>query len=99
MALQLGVFAAQRVEHFSLLGFLIALFVGGLIVGALARLLVPGPQPMGILATAGIGIAGSVIGGLLGRLIFGPHYAPGLIISVLGAALLVWAFYGRRRPV
>jgi len=91
--------AATRVMHFSLLGFIIALFVSGLIVGALARLLVPGRQPMGILATAGIGILGSFLGGLIGRLIFGPHYVPGLIISVLGAALLVWATYGRRSAV
>jgi len=72
--------AAARVVHFSLVGFILALFVGGLIIGALGRLLVPGPQQLGILATAGLGIAGSIVGGLIGRLIFGPHYVPGLII-------------------
>jgi uncharacterized membrane protein YeaQ/YmgE (transglycosylase-associated protein family) len=88
-----------RTTHFSLIGFLIALFVGGLIIGALARLLVPGPQPIGILGTVGIGIAGSFIGGLIGRAIFGPHYAPGLIISVVCAALLLWIVAGRRRVI
>jgi uncharacterized membrane protein YeaQ/YmgE (transglycosylase-associated protein family) len=82
--------------RFSLLGFIIMLFIGGLIIGALGRLIVPGRQPMGILATAAIGVAGSIIGGVIGRLLFGPHYVPGLLISVLGAALLVLIVSGRR---
>jgi uncharacterized membrane protein YeaQ/YmgE (transglycosylase-associated protein family) len=89
--------AVAATSHFSWLGFIIALFIGGLIVGALARLLVPGPQPIGILATAGLGIAGSLIGGLIGRAIFGARYVPGLIMSVACAALLLWIVAGRRR--
>jgi uncharacterized membrane protein YeaQ/YmgE (transglycosylase-associated protein family) len=88
--------ATARNVHFSLAGFIIAMFVGGLIVGALARLIVPGRQSIGILATAVLGIAGSIVGGLIGRLLFGPHYVPGLIISVLGAAFLIWVVAGRR---
>ena len=88
--------ALARNVHFSLAGFFLAIFIGGLIVGALARLIVPGRQPIGILTTAALGIAGSIVGGLIGRLVFGPHYVPGLLISVLGAALLIWAVAGRR---
>jgi len=81
---------------FSLLGFVTGLFITGLIIGALGRLVVPGRQAMGCLATALCGIGGSIIGGIIGRIIFGPHYAPGLIASVLGAAGLIWLIYGRR---
>ena len=45
--------------------FLILLAVGGLIYGALARLTLPGPDPMSIWATIGLGIAGSFLGGLV----------------------------------
>ena len=90
-------FATARNVHFSLAGFILAIFVGGLIVGALGRLIVPGRQQIGVLATAALGIAGSIVGGLIGRLIFGPHYVPGFLISVLGAALLIWIAAGRRR--
>src|SRR5207302_6906579 len=88
--------ATARIVHFSLAGFILVLFVGGLIVGGLGRLIVPGRQPIGIFATAALGVAGSIIGGLIGRLIFGPHYVPGLLISVVGAALLIWIVAGRR---
>jgi uncharacterized membrane protein YeaQ/YmgE (transglycosylase-associated protein family) len=96
LVVYLPVAAVAPKDDFSLIGFILALFVSGLIVGALGRLIVPGRQPIGILATAGLGILGSIIGGLIGRLIFGPHYVPGLIISVLGAALLIWLVAGRR---
>ena len=92
-----AVLAVIAQPRFSLIGFIVALFVGGLIIGALARLIIPGRQPFGILATAAIGVAGSIVGGLIGRLLFGPRYVPGILISVLGAALLVWAFSRGRR--
>jgi uncharacterized membrane protein YeaQ/YmgE (transglycosylase-associated protein family) len=76
----------------SLLWFLIVAFVAGLIAGGIARLLVPGPTPMGCLGTALAGIAGSILAALIGRLLFGPAYAPGFIASVLGATLVVWLF-------
>jgi uncharacterized membrane protein YeaQ/YmgE (transglycosylase-associated protein family) len=81
----------------SLLGFLLVLFIFGLITGALARLIVPGPTPMGCLGTALAGIAGSVIAGFVGRLLFGPTYTPGTIASVLGAVVVVYAVSRRRR--
>lgn len=70
----------------------------GLSVGALARFLLPGPDPMSLPATAGFGIAGSLVGGILGRL--GAGALPGYVLSVGGAMLLIWFFKRRgRTPV
>ena len=74
---------------------LIALFTG-LVVGAIARLLVPGPTPMGLLGTAVAGIAGALGAMFVGRLIWGPLYTPGWIASILGAVVVV-ALVSRRR--
>jgi uncharacterized membrane protein YeaQ/YmgE (transglycosylase-associated protein family) len=70
--------------------YLLGLLISGLIIGALGRLAVPGPNPMGCLGTALVGIGGSLVGGIVGRLLFGENYTPGLIMSVLCAALIVW---------
>ena len=80
----------------TLLGFILFALLAGVIVGAIARLLVPGPTPMGCLGTALAGIAGSFIAAIIGRLLFGPAYAPGFIASVLGAVLVVWLVSRRR---
>ena len=68
--------------------YLIGLILSGLIVGALGRLAIPGPNPMSIGMTIVVGIGGSLLGGLVGRLLFGRP--GGLILAVLGAALIVW---------
>lgn len=83
----------------SLLGFVLILAFIGLIVGAVARVLVPGPTSMGILATIGAGIAGAFIGGFIGRLLFGPNLTNGwsFVLSVLAAVGVVWLMSGRRR--
>ena len=81
----------------SLLLFLLTLAIFGLIVGAIARLLVPGPSPMGILGTMAAGVAGAILGGLVGRLLWGPGYNPGWIMSIIGAMVVVWAVTRRRR--
>ena len=83
----------------SLLVFILVLAVIGLIVGAVARLLVPGPTPMGILGTIGAGIAGAFIGGFIGRLLFGPNLSNGwsFVLSVIAAVGVVWLISGRRR--
>jgi uncharacterized membrane protein YeaQ/YmgE (transglycosylase-associated protein family) len=73
-----------------MIAFLIILLLSGLIVGALARLALPGPDPMGILMTIGIGIAGSLIGGLVVYAITGGRYTGGFIVSVLAATGLVY---------
>ena len=74
----------------SLLVYLIILFITGLIVGALARLLLPGRDPMGILETAAVGIAGSFIAGLIALAIFHRRGGGGIILSIICAMGLVW---------
>jgi uncharacterized membrane protein YeaQ/YmgE (transglycosylase-associated protein family) len=73
-----------------LLGFIIGLLLIGLIAGALARLLVPGRDPMGIGATILLGVAGSFVGGFLARVLFSSQETTaGLIGSVIGAVILL----------
>jgi uncharacterized membrane protein YeaQ/YmgE (transglycosylase-associated protein family) len=81
------------------LWFILALALGGLIVGALARLALPGPDPMSILATIGLGIAGSFVGGIVSWLFLG--HAGGLVISVLAATLLLYLHrrFVQHRPI
>ena len=64
----------------------------GLIIGALARLLVPGRQSIGLLATMALGVIGSFVGGCLAFLIFGGEAfrASGWVGSLIGAVLVVW---------
>jgi uncharacterized membrane protein YeaQ/YmgE (transglycosylase-associated protein family) len=75
----------------SVLAYLIILFFVGLIVGAIARLLVPGPDPMGLGLTALIGLFGTFAGGLFGWYVLHWH-GPGIIVAVLVSMLLVWGF-------
>jgi uncharacterized membrane protein YeaQ/YmgE (transglycosylase-associated protein family) len=85
-----------------MLGLIITLVIVGLIAGALARLLVPGRDPMGIGATILLGIVGSFIGGFLGYVLFhkdgdeGFFQPSGLIGSIIGAiiALLIYRRVG-----
>ncbi len=78
----------------------------GLIAGAIARLLVPGRDRLGVLGTILLGLVGSVVGGLVGQLFksgredFLQDFTPaGLIGSILGAiaALLIWRWTVARR--
>ena len=82
----------------SLLVFVLVLAFIGLIVGAVARVIVPN-APIGIGATIGAGIAGAFIGGFVGRLLFGPNLTSlwSFVLSVLVAAGLVWVLAGRGR--
>lgn len=82
----------------NLLTYLLGLAVFGLIVGALARLAVPGPNPLGCLGTMAAGVAGSFLAGIVGRLIFGQGYTAGWIASILGAAVVVYLLTRYRRP-
>jgi uncharacterized membrane protein YeaQ/YmgE (transglycosylase-associated protein family) len=63
----------------------------GLIAGALAKLIMPGKDPGGILITMLLGIAGSIVAGFLGRLLgwYEPGDGAGLIMSILGAILIL----------
>jgi uncharacterized membrane protein YeaQ/YmgE (transglycosylase-associated protein family) len=78
-----------------MIGFIIALIIIGIVAGYLARLLVPGPDPMSFLQTVALGIVGSFVGGFLGYLIFdadadeGAFQASGIIGSILGAIVVL----------
>jgi uncharacterized membrane protein YeaQ/YmgE (transglycosylase-associated protein family) len=72
-----------------LLVYLILIAVSGLIVGGLARLALPGPDPMSLLQTTFVGIAGSLIAGMIIRVLFHAT-APGLVVSVLAATGIVY---------
>ena len=76
--------------------YLIYLLVGGLIIGLLARLVLPGPDPMSWIATIGYGIAGSFIGGILGRILGLGNL--GLLLGIACAAGLIWYFRRRGKP-
>lgn len=84
---------------------LIAFLVFGFIVGLIARAIMPGRQGFGILATMGLGVAGSFVGGLIGSLLFGgPIFelrTSGLIGSVLGSLLVLFlmGYSSRRRAL
>ena len=70
--------------------FIIGLIIWGFIVGGLARLALPGPDPMPWYATIGLGLAGSLIGGIIARLLLGT--AGGLISAFAGATLLLYLY-------
>jgi uncharacterized membrane protein YeaQ/YmgE (transglycosylase-associated protein family) len=90
-----------------MLGFIITMIIVGAIAGFLARLIVPGPDPMGVFATIVLGVIGSFVGGFLGYLLFGKDASQGalqpsgILGSIIGAviALLVYRAATHRRPV
>lgn len=81
---------------------LIVWAVFGLICGALARFLVPGRQPMGLLLTMVLGVLGSYMGGFIAFILFGGQLlqASGFIMSVLGAVIVlaIYVYAQRNRP-
>ena len=70
---------------------LIALIIVGFIIGAIAKFLMPGRDPGGFIITIGLGIAGAVVGGVIGRSLglYGPDDPTGWIMSVVGAVILL----------
>jgi uncharacterized membrane protein YeaQ/YmgE (transglycosylase-associated protein family) len=83
---------------------LILFLLFGLIVGALARFIVPGREPGGWVVSILIGVAGSFVGGFLGRALgfYREGEPAGFVMSLLGAVFLVVAYHvvvGRRRLV
>ena len=75
----------------SIVLYLILLFIIGLFVGAVARLLLPGPDPMSIPMTALVGICGTFSAGLFSWYVLHRHGA-GLVLSVLFSMLVVWIY-------
>jgi uncharacterized membrane protein YeaQ/YmgE (transglycosylase-associated protein family) len=71
----------------SILGWI----VFGLIVGAIAKLLMPGRDPGGFIVTILLGIAGALLGGFLGRALgwYGPEDVAGFVMSLIGAIVLL----------
>jgi uncharacterized membrane protein YeaQ/YmgE (transglycosylase-associated protein family) len=73
------------------------MFIIGIVVGAIARFIVPGAQTMGIIMTAILGIAGSFIGGFIARIFSRPpegtpFHPAGILLSIIGAVILLFAW-------
>jgi uncharacterized membrane protein YeaQ/YmgE (transglycosylase-associated protein family) len=85
---------------FGILGWI----VFGLIIGAIAKLVMPGRDPGGIIVTMLLGIVGAIFGGFVGRALgmYGPNESAGVFMSILGAVLVLFIYrlmVGRRRTV
>jgi uncharacterized membrane protein YeaQ/YmgE (transglycosylase-associated protein family) len=80
------------------IGFLITMLVIGIIAGYLARLLVPGRDPMGFVQTVVLGVVGSFVGGFLGYVLFDKDVAEGglqpsgILGSIIGAVLALLVY-------
>ena len=73
------------------------MFIVGIVVGAIARLIMPGSEHLGILMTGVLGIAGSFVGGLIARIFSRPadgaaFHPAGIILSIIGALILLYAW-------
>jgi uncharacterized membrane protein YeaQ/YmgE (transglycosylase-associated protein family) len=68
--------------------------VVGLVVGGLAKLIMPGKDPGGIIVTILLGVAGSIVANLIGSALglYAPGEAAGFVMSLLGAMLLLWLY-------
>jgi len=73
---------------------MLSAIIVGLIVGALAKLLMPGRDPGGIIVTILIGIAGAVVGTFIGRALgfYAANEGAGIIVSIIGAMILLWLY-------
>ncbi len=85
---------------FGILGWI----VFGLIVGVIAKVVMPGRDPGGIIVTMLLGIVGAVLGGYLGRVfgMYGPNQTAGVFMSIIGAVVVLFIYrllVGRRRTV
>jgi uncharacterized membrane protein YeaQ/YmgE (transglycosylase-associated protein family) len=79
---------------------IISWIVFGLIVGAIAKLLYPGNEKTGCLSTIALGILGSVVGGIIAKLIWGGDQIEprGLVLSVIGALIVLAITTRMNRP-
>lgn len=66
----------------------------GLIVGALAKLVMPGRDPGGIIVTMLLGVAGALVGGWVGQALgwYGPGQGAGFLMSLIGAIVILWIY-------
>ena len=81
---------------FGVLGWIIF----GLIVGLLAKLVMPGRDPGGVIVTVLLGVAGSLLGGWIGKALgmYPPGHPAGFIMSILGAVLILFLYRVVARP-
>ena len=79
---------------------IIAWILFGLIVGILAKLLMPGRDPGGFIVTIALGIVGALLGGFIGRAMgfYGPNEGAGWLVSILGAVILLALYRLMARP-
>jgi uncharacterized membrane protein YeaQ/YmgE (transglycosylase-associated protein family) len=68
---------------------IIWVLVIGLVIGAIAKLLMPGKDPGGCIVTILLGVAGAFVGTWIGRMFMGENYIAGWIMSVVGAMILL----------
>lgn len=73
------------------------MFIVGIVVGAIARAIIPGAAHMGLIMTGVLGIVGSVVGGFIARLFSkpppgAPFHPAGIVLSVVGAAIVLWVW-------
>jgi uncharacterized membrane protein YeaQ/YmgE (transglycosylase-associated protein family) len=73
------------------------MFIVGILVGLVARFIMPGSEHLGLLMTGVLGIAGSFVGGLIGRLFSKPAegaviHPAGIIMSIIGALVILYAW-------
>lgn len=79
---------------------ILAWILFGLVVGVIAKLMMPGKDPGGFIVTILIGIAGALLGGFIGRAmgLYGPNESAGWIVSILGAVILLLLYRLIARP-
>ena len=78
---------------------IIGTIIIGLVVGVIAKLLMPGRDPGGCIITILLGIAGAFVGTWIGRIFWGSNYVAGFILSIIGAMILLLIYrmiIGRR---
>ena len=73
------------------------MFIVGIVVGAIAKLFVPGAGHLGLILTGVLGIVGSFVGGFIARLFSkpapgAPLHPAGILMSIVGAALMLWVW-------
>jgi uncharacterized membrane protein YeaQ/YmgE (transglycosylase-associated protein family) len=73
------------------------MFIVGIVVGAIAKLVVPGAGHLGLIMTGVLGIVGAFVGGFIARLFSkpppgAPIHPAGILLSIVGAVLVLWAW-------
>lgn len=105
MAVLLAIFAVLVILFIVLpligmaLWALLSTVIVGLVIGALGRLIVPGTQAIGVLATVGAGLCGSIVGAFVGQHVLHVHWLGTVLLEVGIAAVLAALMAGRQRQI